>query len=185
MYPALGRFNTVDTLAKIDYSVSPYAYCAGNPLNAIDPDGCSTWVMTNSDGAYRVVGGNLNDKDKNIYTYSIKDGNLVRGEAIGTTTSMTSFYNGDKDNGKGKGGWASGSIINPNDKSGDIFLGNMFRNTPLMFDGYMANARNGGKYDFKVTNGEDKPISGIDIYRGMPVGKNANGQTIYTSARDV
>ena len=61
----------------------------------------------------------------------------------------------------------------------------MFRNTPLMFDGYMANAGNGGKYDFKVTNGEDKPISGIDIYRGMPVGKNANGQTIYTSARDV
>lgn len=111
------------------------------------------------------MGGNLNDKDKNIYTYSIKDGNLVRGESIGTTTSMTSFYNGDKDNGKGKGGCASGSIINLNDKSGDNFLENMFRNTPLMFDGYMANARNGGKYDFKVTNGEDKPISGIDIYR--------------------
>ncbi len=187
MDPALGRFSTVDPLAEKYYWISPYAYCAGNPVNAIDPDGCSTWVMTNSDGTYGVVGGDLNDKDKNIYTYSIKDGNLVRGESIGTTTSMTSFYNSDKDNGKGKekGGWASGSVINPNDKSGDNFLGNMFRNTPPMFDGYMANAGNGGKYDFKVTNGEDKPISGIDIYRGMPVGKNANGQTIYTSARDV
>ena len=181
------QWTSVDPLAEKYYSTSPYVYCKGNPVNAIDPDGCSTWVMTNSDGTYRVVGGDLNDKDKNIYTYSIKDGNLVRGESIGTTTSMTSFYNSDKDNGKGKekGGWASGSVINPNDKSGDNFLGNMFGNTPPMFDGYMANAGNGGKYDFKVTNGEDKPISGIDTYRGMPVGKNANGQTIYTSARDV
>ena len=38
-YPAIGRFMSVDPLAEMDYSVSPYAYCAGNPVNMIDPTG--------------------------------------------------------------------------------------------------------------------------------------------------
>ncbi|MDR0939178.1 MAG: DUF6443 domain-containing protein, partial [Mediterranea sp.] len=33
------RFTTMDPLAEKYYSVSPYAYCAGNPINAIDSDG--------------------------------------------------------------------------------------------------------------------------------------------------
>ena len=38
-YAASGRFMTVDPLAEKDYSVSPYAYCSGNPVNRIDPTG--------------------------------------------------------------------------------------------------------------------------------------------------
>ena len=38
-YPAMGRFMTVDPLAEMDYSVSPYTYCKGNPINMIDPNG--------------------------------------------------------------------------------------------------------------------------------------------------
>jgi len=38
-YPAMGRFMTVDPLAEKYYSISPYAYCAGNPVRFIDPDG--------------------------------------------------------------------------------------------------------------------------------------------------
>ena len=38
-YPASGRFMTVDPHAEKYYSISPYAYCMGNPVNAIDPDG--------------------------------------------------------------------------------------------------------------------------------------------------
>ena len=37
--PALGRFMTMDPLAEKYYSISPYAYCANNPVNAIDIDG--------------------------------------------------------------------------------------------------------------------------------------------------
>ncbi len=37
--PALGRFTTMDPLAEKYYSISPYAYCANNPANAIDTDG--------------------------------------------------------------------------------------------------------------------------------------------------
>jgi len=38
-YPAIGRFMSVDPLAEKYYSISPYAYCGGNPVNFIDPDG--------------------------------------------------------------------------------------------------------------------------------------------------
>ncbi len=35
----LGRFNSVDPLAEKYYGISPYAYCAGDPVNLIDPTG--------------------------------------------------------------------------------------------------------------------------------------------------
>ena len=37
--PALGRWFTQDPLAEKYYSVSPYAYCANNPVKLIDPNG--------------------------------------------------------------------------------------------------------------------------------------------------
>ncbi|HMQ47186.1 MAG TPA: RHS repeat-associated core domain-containing protein [Saprospiraceae bacterium] len=38
-HPGLGRFLSVDPLADEYPSISPYAYVANNPINAIDPDG--------------------------------------------------------------------------------------------------------------------------------------------------
>ena len=46
---ALGRFTTMDPLCEKYYDVSPYAYCAGNPINKIDPDGRDEWEI-NSQG---------------------------------------------------------------------------------------------------------------------------------------
>lgn len=37
--PYLVRFTTIDPLAEKYYHLSPYAYCANNPVNAVDPDG--------------------------------------------------------------------------------------------------------------------------------------------------
>ena len=39
MTPDVGRFTTIDPMAEKYYSISPYAYCANNPVNAIDTDG--------------------------------------------------------------------------------------------------------------------------------------------------
>lgn len=35
----MGRFTTIDPLAEKCPNISPYAYCNGNPVNFVDPDG--------------------------------------------------------------------------------------------------------------------------------------------------
>lgn len=42
--PAIARFTGVDPLAEKYYHLSPYAYCANNPVNYIDPDGREIWI---------------------------------------------------------------------------------------------------------------------------------------------
>lgn len=37
--PVIGLFSSMDPLCEKYYHISPYAYCAGNPINAVDPDG--------------------------------------------------------------------------------------------------------------------------------------------------
>ena len=37
--PVTGRWMTMDPLCEKYYSISPYAYCAGNPINFVDPTG--------------------------------------------------------------------------------------------------------------------------------------------------
>ena len=43
--PSFHRFTTMDLLAEKYYSISPYAYCAGNPVNLVDPEGKDTYVF--------------------------------------------------------------------------------------------------------------------------------------------
>ena len=183
--PITARWTAQDPLAEKYYAVSPYAYCLGNPITFIDPNGESTWVIYQADGTYVVTDkGNPYDNDNNIYvTYKDENG-WHKGESIGQTVSPYSFYNFDANGGAA---WAVGSVITPNDKSGSDFLQVFYDKwQPELID-YMSNARNGRKYDFKVTNGEDIPASGTkrDPYRGMPIGKGDNGKAIYASARDI
>jgi RHS repeat-associated protein len=44
----VSRFMTIDPLAEKYYSISPYAYCLNNPVNAIDPNGMEVYYL--SDG---------------------------------------------------------------------------------------------------------------------------------------
>lgn len=39
MSPDAGRFTTIDPMAEKYYNISPYAYCANNPINSYDADG--------------------------------------------------------------------------------------------------------------------------------------------------
>ncbi|MCM1502160.1 MAG: RHS repeat-associated core domain-containing protein [Bacteroidales bacterium] len=40
-----GRWFVPDPLAEKYYSVSPYAFCCGNPVNFVDPNGKVVWVL--------------------------------------------------------------------------------------------------------------------------------------------
>lgn len=181
----LPRWTTPDPLAEKYYSYSPYAFCNNNPVNFVDPDGRSTWVVANPDGTYTIEGGNLDDNDLNIYvvTYD-EDDNMIIGESIGKTSSITSFYDGDKDDNNEIKGWKTGSVINPNDRSGWEFISELVITDPSLVE-YMLGARKNERYDFKVTNGTNTKVADIDIYRGMPIFKDVNGTVIYSSARDV
>ena len=86
------KWLSVDPLADNYPGISPYAYCLWNPIKNIDPDGRSTKVVRNDDDTYTVFGGDLNDGDLHIYEYTKdKDGNLIKGNSIGVSTSTTSF----------------------------------------------------------------------------------------------
>ncbi len=45
-YATIGRFTSMDPLCEKYYHISPYAYCANNPIIYIDPDGCA-WYLPN------------------------------------------------------------------------------------------------------------------------------------------
>ena len=46
MYSASdARWTTMDPLCEKYYTISPYAYCAGNPVNLVDPDGQDVAVL--------------------------------------------------------------------------------------------------------------------------------------------
>ena len=51
MDAALGRWHFMDPLCEKYYDISPYVYCGGNPVNAIDPDGRSIWTKIVKIGA--------------------------------------------------------------------------------------------------------------------------------------
>ena len=176
-------WTSVDPLAEKYYNVSPYAYCGGNPVILVDPDGRSTKVKSLENGTYQVFGGDINDKDRNIYVYTQDENGdySVKGKSIGFSATITSFYNSDEEDPNQR--W--GGIINPNDNSGKIFLNNMTgENSPGLLK-YMYLARTGHKYDFKVTNGTDFPIEDIDPQRGMPISTNSSGSITYASGRDI
>lgn len=48
------RFTTMDPLAEKYYSISPYAYCGNNPINAVDLNGASIYMLFYSTGNQRI-----------------------------------------------------------------------------------------------------------------------------------
>ena len=101
---AIGRWYVVDPLCEKYYDVSPYAYCAGDPVNAIDPDGKSIWtkmLKTTMKIGSRVASNGLRELGKAAtYTEAVSDikenattvvdGNASTIDRIGAGVSLAS-----------------------------------------------------------------------------------------------
>ncbi|MBR5397225.1 MAG: hypothetical protein IK145_05170 [Bacteroidales bacterium] len=82
--PFSARWTTQDPMAAKYVSMSPYSYCAGNPVNIVDPAGLD-WYLFNEDGDYMyrieadgehriVLANNHKDKQGNtVLTYDFFD----------------------------------------------------------------------------------------------------------------
>ena len=101
---AIGRWHVMDPLCEKYYDVSPYAYCAGDPMNAIDPDGKSIWtkmLKTTMKISSRVASNGLKELGK-AATYAdavsdimddattVVDGNASTIDRIGAGVSLAS-----------------------------------------------------------------------------------------------
>lgn len=61
--PTLGQFTSMDPLCEKYYHISPYAYCAGNPINAVDPNGMDQYEIN----GLGVVVNRIIDKEKDAF----------------------------------------------------------------------------------------------------------------------
>ena len=69
--PSNIRWLTMDPLCEKYYSISPYAYCAGNPIKLIDPNGQDWYEYTDEDGNTRAMWRPSRDE-----TFKDEDGNM-------------------------------------------------------------------------------------------------------------
>ncbi|SKB90493.1 RHS repeat-associated core domain-containing protein [Macellibacteroides fermentans] len=99
MEPALGRFTTLDPLAEKYYSVSPYVYCANNPVKFIDPDGREIRIyrsqVLNEEKATVIieVTGKLVNKSSTEYTNE-----QLQSYAERLSSSISKIYTGEGEN---------------------------------------------------------------------------------------
>ena len=74
--PTIGRFMQTDPMAEKYYWISPYAYCANNPIKFIDPTGEDIWEINNEG---RII-NRIKDKSQDAF-YMVEqdaDGNYQR-----------------------------------------------------------------------------------------------------------
>ena len=81
--PGFHRFSTMDPLAEKYYSISPYAYCANDPVNLVDTSGKDTYVF-DENGQYLWKNEEKGEHRIAYRTYST--------DAQGGTTVSVRFY---------------------------------------------------------------------------------------------
>ena len=108
LFAPINRFNQPDPLCEEYYHISPYAYCANNFINALDPTGMDIWEINNegriinrikdrTQDAFFMVALNENGEYQRTFTID-KEGNKQYNNIIfnyGTIESQNSisYYN--------------------------------------------------------------------------------------------
>jgi hypothetical protein len=135
-YPAIMRTTTIDPLAEKYYSISPYAWCGGNPVKYCDLRGDSLTL----------VGGNFQETLMAIYN----------GLENGTNISMK-FNNGVLD---------PTSIAEQAENGSDFFLQGIYEIAvnPNMVELHLAENYNFINKDGKIDNSENAGLSMVTPY---------------------
>jgi RHS repeat-associated protein len=71
-----GRFMSIDPKAESFYHISPYTYCAGDPVNLVDPDGMDIYRFDKDTGEF-ICEEYTDDKFDQIGKYKYEDGKYV------------------------------------------------------------------------------------------------------------
>ena len=112
-YDALtGRTSTLDPKAEKYYNLSPYTWCAGNPVKFIDPDGKDNYqvdilgnisLLEKNDNAKDILFSSISDGEKSAVSIEVdksfikseKSGNIVQGSlTYGNAAARISTYQG-------------------------------------------------------------------------------------------
>ena len=88
-----GRFLSMDPLAEKYYHLSPYAYCAGDPVNFVDPDGRMYGDFVDKKG--RIIGTDGIDDGK-VYVHKISKWQFFRSYQVGSKHSWRSLRKAKK-----------------------------------------------------------------------------------------
>ena len=67
-YELMTMWLSVDPVADKYPGISPYAYCAWNPVKLIDPDGREIWINGSDGNSYKYRKGKLYTADGKLYT---------------------------------------------------------------------------------------------------------------------
>ena len=83
---AIGQFTSVDPLCEKYYHISPYAYCAGNPVKYVDPDGKKPRIYIDTKGLGHTFVTVGEGKNTVVYTYGRYGALGSSGSVLGSFT---------------------------------------------------------------------------------------------------
>ena len=140
----LGRTTTMDPLAEKYYSLSPYTWCAGNPVKFVDPDGNDVAVLHYEGQHIALL---VSEDNKSWYYYSINGNNVY---SFGSGTSCQSSQS------SGDSSFSGGCNTN------DVNVG-PFESVSSFLDSDYNREHNGYNYDkafvIKTTSKEAKIVA--------------------------
>ncbi len=146
-HPLSSRWTTMDPMAEKYYSVSPYAFCSGNPVNFVDWDGMSVWVLDeqsrnnivntltkeeakyvkfNSDGKLNTRRLNKSDSQSENMTALKSLANSDVNYNFQTSTGYPDTNGEHKDFKNGKENWENGITLIPGAESDPSPDGNVY-----------------------------------------------------------
>ena len=96
MDPAAGRFTAIDPLCEKYFALSPYVFCANNPVNYIDPDGMDWYEANNKE----IIWTNYTNQKE-------LDDNKIEGKYLGQAHVV---FSGSRDERLGKKNGKNGYI---------------------------------------------------------------------------